>query len=126
MGIIERSLVVEGKKSQRVTAFFDSGSSFSIVSNKIVSKLQPLKVVNASVEVELGDGSKLRLGKRVLLNVRMNKRDFPFYFHTGDIPDDLLIGVDFLQKFGHTLEFKKDKIITKPLHLRNRRGKYVL
>jgi len=56
----------------------------------------------------------------------MNKNSYFHWFLIGDIPEQLVIGVDFLQKYGHTLEFKNDKIKSKNLHLKNRRGKFVL
>lgn len=126
MGIIERSLNIIGKKKKRVIVFFDSGSSFSIIKKDLVQEIGILKQKRVSIKVKLGDGSLMKFDKAILLEIIMNKNSYFHWFLVGDIPEQVIIGADFLQEFGHTLEFKKDKVISKNLHLKNRRGKYVL
>jgi len=126
MGIIERNLTVSGQKSKKVLAFFDSGSSFSIINPKILKDIGYLKKIKTKITLELGDGSKMFVKDSVILGIKLNKNDYYFKFLVAPISEKMVIGVDFLQEFGHTLEFKRDRIIAKNLHLKNIRGKYVL
>jgi len=126
MGIIERNLEISGIKSKRILAFFDSGSSFSIIKKSLVDDVGYFKKKKVKLKVEIGNGDSMLFTEMVLISIKLNKIIYTDYYVVGDIPEQMIIGVDFLQKYGHTLEFKNDKIVGKNLHLKNRRGRYVL
>ena len=127
MGIIERSLIVSGfSKKTRVKALFDSGSSFSIINEKIVKQIKPIKIQKCSETLILGDGRKIKIKERVIYQIYLNKNNYFQKFLVMDIPDQMIIGVDFLQTYGHTLEFKNDTVVSKPMHLKTSRGVYRL
>ena len=118
--------MVSAKKSKRIEAFFDSGSSFSIVDESVIKDVGYLKRWVKPRKIELGDGRVIVYKNLVLLGVKMNNNEYFHKFYVANIPDKMIIGVDFLQEYGHTLEFKNDKIKSKNLRLKNSRGRYVL
>lgn len=125
MGIIERSLKVSANKSKRVIAFFDTGSSFSLIDRSVVQQIGYLKKWKKPITVQLGDGREVKYEYMVLIGVMMNKNEYFHKFYVSDIPEQVVIGVDFLQEYGHTLEFVNDSIISKNMNLKNSRGKFV-
>lgn len=126
MGIIERNLVVTGKSDKRIKALFDSGSSYSFIKSSIIDEIGYYQKNNINIKVEIGDGRLINYKESVILQIKLNKNNYFQEFIIGDIPDQMIIGVDFLQTYGHTLKFEKDTVIAKTLHLKNSRGKYRL
>lgn len=126
MGILERSLEVTGQKTKRVMALFDSGSSYSYIKRSIVDSIGFLEKDNVVREVEIGNGKKMRFKERVVLKIKLNSHEYFYNFLVGDIPDEMIIGVDFMQDYEQNLVFKNDTVVGKNLHLKTKRGQYVL
>lgn len=126
MGIIERSVEVSGQRKKRIKALFDSGSSFSIIKKSIIKEIGYLKIGRTNIKLQLGNGQIMKVSQYVILGVKLNKNEYFHKFLIAEIPEQMIIGVDFLQEFGHTLEFKNDKIIAKNQHLKTIKGVYRL
>lgn len=127
MSIIERNLVVSGNlSSQRVKAMFDSGSSFSFIKRNVVEKIGYLKVMKNNIEVSIANGKKMRFTDIVVLQIMMNKNKYFQEFVVANIPEQMIIGVDFMQKYGHTLVFTNDTVKSKKMNLKTSRGVYRL
>ncbi len=129
MGIIERSLVVKGENnSKRILALFDSGSSFTLLRSDIFKYIKGWshkKIINQ--KIMLGDGRLIKIKNSAVITIKLNNNNYQFRVIESDfISEQMIIGVDFLEYFGHGLEFKNDTVVAKPHRLKNHRGVYIL
>lgn len=131
MGIIERHLTIVGNRGKKsILAFFDSGSSFTLIKRSHINQIgyYNQKKVNINIETASKNHS-LHILDEVLIDIKMNDVVYPFVYPfwvkvSNDIPEAMIIGVDFLEKFGHTLEFTHDTVKAKNLRLRDVHGNY--
>ena len=129
ISIIERHLQIRGKESEftKVFAMFDSGSSYTLVRSSKLKDVIPYRIRNINIPIEVGNGQFIHLKKEALMEIKMNNQVYTFFVKIIDeLPEEMIIGVDFLQRFGHTLEFKKDKVRAKSMNLKTHRGNYRL
>ncbi|MBI2899873.1 MAG: retroviral-like aspartic protease [Planctomycetes bacterium] len=115
MGLITKELTIIGTKGRRrVTALFDTGSTYTLIRESIASQIgepmempEPKKFVTA-----VGDFRADRyLGTDVVLG---RKRLFASAIAAPGLTEDFIVGTDFMQVWHIRLDPKRHRIILDP------------
>ena len=98
-----------------VCAMLDTGSSISVISNKILNKLNTLtdiKVQCGDKQCILADGSTVNLDKTVVVPVKLDKVTFMANLYVLDTNHiDMIIGCDLLNMLCATIDYKRKRPI---------------
>lgn len=117
MGILKFPLQVEGSKSEAVLyALFDSGATFSCISPVYAEKLATLERMRHPLEIATAaSGVYLFIENRVTLDFYYNDiRMSDEFMVIPGLSEDVIIGVNTLQKWRIKLDFEHDTIIVDP------------
>ena len=97
-----------------VCAMLDTGSSISVISNKILNKLNTLtdiKVQCGDKQCILADGSTVNLDKTVVAPVKLDKVTFMANLYVLDTNHiDMIIGCDLLNMLCATIDYKRKRL----------------
>ena len=110
--------VLNGAKTQLLV---DSGAAATVISPKLLAampeetrpKLQPL---SENVQLQAADSGLLTVYGEVDIDITLESDVFPWYAYVADIPDDGLIGFDFLHHYDCVLEARRGLRIGKRLY----------
>ena len=117
MSIIKLPLLYEGSKGEKtIYTLFDSGATFSCISEEYASELatvekmrHPMKVATAAI------GTFLFLENRVVLDFYYNDiRLSDEFMVVPGLSEDAILGVNTFQKWRIKLDFEHDTVIIEP------------
>lgn len=121
MGEKKQSLIIIGKKEIRVDALLDSGANTSYIDVSLAKKLGLQSFKNHKEKVFLGDGSSV-YGYKVIFEVKIQNRVKPIKAIAINVPEQLVIGHDFMQDNDVIIDYVNEKIkFSKRIPLKNRR-----
>ena len=115
MSEIYQSLIIREKRSKRINALIDTGASVTYIRPDIAKdigteKLRPIKI-------KVADGRIIK-GWETSFIIQVRGMSEATIGIITNITDQVIIGVDFLQKRNVMLDFKKDKMKIKRLSSR--------
>ena len=117
MSIIKIPLRFEGSKDEAVIyTLFDSGATFSCISEEYAEKLETLVKMRKPLEVATAArDTYLRIEHRVTLDFYYNDiRMSDEFMVIKNISEDVILGVNTLQKWRIKLDFEHDTVIIDP------------
>jgi hypothetical protein len=117
MATIEKKIKLVGSKgSEEITAFFDSGSTYSCIQPELAGKLET--VLSLPEPMDFGtakEGEKLQAKERVSLNFYLDGYRFSDEFMLiPGLSEPVIIGAKTLQAWRMKLDFEHDEVIIDP------------
>ena len=106
MGVITKQITVAGSKSQRqCEVLFDSGASGCFVREDIASVLGQIVKSPFPIAFTLGNNTVMTVDKTITLFVDLKGHKLSFYYLVvPELPYDVIVGADFLQKWKIKLD----------------------
>jgi predicted aspartyl protease len=117
MSIIKLPLRFEGSKGESIIyTLFDSGATFSCISEEYAEQLAHVEKIRNPLEVATAaKGIFMRIDHRVTLDFYYNDiRLSDEFMVVPNISEDAILGVNTLQKWRIKLDFEHDTIIIDP------------
>lgn len=116
MSLINRKIVLAGSKGRKeVTAFFDSGASYSCINKKTADELAHLEPLSEVMEFETAESDSMiiaQYGIRVDFFFTDTPRRFTDeLFVIDDLSEELIIGATTMQKWKIRLDFEHEEVI---------------
>ncbi len=117
MSIIKLPLFFEGSLGEKTLyALFDSGASFSCISEEAVKGLAPLDKMRRPLEIATAAvGVYLKIEYRITLDFYYNDiRLSDEFMVIPSLSEEVIIGVNTMQKWRIKLDFEHDTVIIDP------------
>jgi hypothetical protein len=117
MSIIKIPLRYEGSKDEAILyTLFDSGATFSCISEEYAEQLATLEKMRHPLEVATAArGTYLKIENRVVLDFYYNDiRMSDEFMVIENISEDVILGVNTLQKWRIKIDFEHDTVIIDP------------
>jgi hypothetical protein len=117
MSIIKLPIRYEGSKGETVLySLFDSGATFSCINSDHAARLATLEKMRHPLEIATAaKDTYLRIENRIVLDFYYNDIRLSDEFMVIDnISEDVILGVNTLQKWRIKLDFEHDTIIIDP------------
>lgn len=114
--ILRKEIEVLGSKgSKKVIALFDSGSTYSIISEKLARTVETLTPLPQPKKLKIANGEVTVINHRVPLDFKLNGITLSDEFLVFDkLPNDVIIGASTMQKWRIKLDFEKEDVIVNP------------
>ena len=98
-----------------LTAIFDSGSTISIISSNVLSKLKTPPKVTKGPQIKLIDQSLVQLDKSVKLDIEVENEIYTHKFYVFEkLFYDVLLGLDFCRKSNVIINFNTEETFNWP------------
>ncbi len=113
MGIIKKELTISGDKGEKnIEALFDTGASASLVKKDVCEKIATVLCSPYPFVFTLGNNSKITIKNTTTLFVDLKGYKLAHIFLVyEDLPYELIIGADFLQRWKIKLDMEKEEFI---------------
>ena len=117
MSIIKLPLLFGGSKGEKnLYTLFDSGSTYSCINEEVAKGLATLEKVHKPFEVETAsEGIYMKIEYAIRLDFYFNELHLSDEFMViPSLSEDVIIGVNTLQKFRIKLDFDHDTVFIDP------------
>ena len=106
MGIIKKEMMVAGSERERICeVLFDTGASACFVREDVATKMGQVVKALFPLSFRLGNNTVMRTEKTMDLFLEIQGYHLPFQFLVvTELPYDVIIGADFLQKWKIRLD----------------------
>ena len=111
----DSGIFIQGKvETMPIEWLVDTGCTTTIISAKIFDAIQPdeqPRVLQYDGELTSVDGSTVTVKGQALINIMIGAKLFQHNVLVADVTNQGILGIDFLQKYGMTLDFAKGKLM---------------
>ena len=115
--IVEKKLLFEGSlDSAKLTALFDSGSTYSCIKPEKAQKIGNIESILHPFKIEMAKkGNFITVRDAIRLDFYINKFHFSDEFMiVPDLSEDVIIGAKTMQSWRMKLDFENDRILFDP------------
>ena len=103
------------KCSKKVLALFDSGATYSIISENIAKEVEIFIPLPQPKKLKVANGEIITITHRVPLDFKINGITLSDEFLVFEkLPEDVIIGASTMQKWRIKLDFEKEDVIINP------------
>ena len=113
MARISENVEIRGtKKRKKIEAMFDSGSTRCLVNPKVLEDLG-VKYTGHVFKIKLANGefAEVREAELVSMKVLGRERRAPRVYELEGLPEMMIIGQDFMQEMGVTLQMREERAV---------------
>lgn len=114
--ILRKEIEILGSKGTRkVVALFDSGATYSIISENIAREIEIFTPLPQPKKLKIADGNYIRITHAVRIDFKINGIDLSDEFLVFEkLPEDVIIGASTMQKWRIKLDFENEDVIVNP------------
>ena len=123
MGIITRHVLIRGDLGEtQVNALFDTGASSSLIRSDIAGTVASVSRLARPITFETAKaGTRAESHEGILAEVDIDGHGLPWQFYLiSDLAEELIIGVDLMQRFKIRLDPEQEALSIDPEGLRFR------
>jgi predicted aspartyl protease len=119
MGVILKNINVAGSKGERTCeALFDTGASASFVRESALAGIADPQPAPSPLKFKLGDKRLVEASKTVVLRLQIDGYHlYHMFLVVEKLPQELVIGADFLQRWKIKLDPATEQFIIDPAAL---------
>jgi predicted aspartyl protease len=88
----------------KISAIVDTAAESTLISNRLYESMTPKPEVMGNVKLKTADGKSMSAEILEPLNLEVGELKVEHEVLKGDLYDDMLLGIDFLQEVDATLE----------------------
>ena len=114
--ILRKEIEILGSKgSRKVVALFDSGATYSIISQPIAQEVEIFTPLPQPKKLKTADSNIITITHRVSLDFKINGITLSDEFLVFEkLPEDVIIGAKTMQAWRIKLDFEKEDVIINP------------